>query len=112
MVLKYTSKRPDEELDGLQALEDHFTEGNPDDVVVVAIITRHGITRVDPSPDWTATVRVKHVEQVTGADEQAVRTLLKDRYAKRTGNAPLPIEEVEQEDSGELPAIPWAGDSK
>lgn len=96
MVLKYTSKRPDEELDGLQALEDHFTDGNPDDVVVVAVITRHGITRVDPSPDWTATVRVKHIERVTGADEQTVRALLKGSYAKRTGNEPLPLEEVGQ----------------
>lgn len=108
MVLKYTSKRPDEELDGLQALEDHFTEGNPDDVVVVAVISRHGITRVDPSPDWTATIRIKHVEQVTGADEQTVRTLLQERYAKRTGNQPLPMEEVEQDD---LPTLPWGGDA-
>lgn len=108
MVLKYTSKRPDEELDGLQALEDHFTEGNPDDVVVVAVISRHGITRVDPSPDWTATIRIKHVEQVTGADEQTVRALLQERYAKRTGNQPLPMEDVEQDD---LPTLPWGGDA-
>lgn len=108
MVLKYTSKRPDEELDVLQALEDHFTEGNPDDVVVVAVISRHGITRVDPSPDWTATIRIKHVEQVTGADEQTVRTLLAERYAKRTWNAPLPLVDVEE---SELPTLPWGGDA-
>lgn len=96
MTLKYTSKRPDEELDGLQALEDHFTEGNPDDVVVVAVITRHGIAKVDPSNDWQATVRVKHIEPVQGADEQAVRALLSDAYARRTGNTPLSVEELEQ----------------
>ena len=93
MTLKYTSKRPDEELDGLQALEDHFTEGNPDDVVVVAVITRHGISKVDPSNEWQATVRVKHIEQVTGADAEHVKKLLSSRYEKRTGNATLPLTE-------------------
>lgn len=94
MTLKYTNKRPDEELDGLQALEDHFTDGNPDDVVIVAAVSRHAITKTDPSDQWQATVRFKHVEQVTGADEQTVRKLLSDRYAKRTGNEPLPLESV------------------
>ena len=106
MPLKYTSKRPDEELDGLQALEDHFTEGNPEDVVVVAVITRHGIAKTDPSNEWQATVRVKHVEEVTGADEQTVRKLLADAYAERTGNAPLPIEEVTST-ADELPTDGW-----
>lgn len=104
MVLKYTSKRPDEELDGLQDLEDHFTEGNPDDVVVVAIVTRHGITRVDPSPDWTATVRLKHVEPVSGEDADRLRTLLREQYGRRTGNQPLPIDgsdELDIEDGEE-----------
>ncbi|MFD5599212.1 hypothetical protein ACFWHR_04060 [Leucobacter sp. NPDC058333] len=94
MTVKYTSKRPDEELDGLQDLEPHFTKGNPDDVVVVAVISRHGIAKVDPSNDWQATVRVKHIEQVEGEDEKVVRTLLSEAYSKRTGNTPLPIEEI------------------
>lgn len=95
MVLKYTAKRPDEELDGLQALEDHFTAGSPDDVVVVAVVSRHAIAKTDPSDQWQATVRFKHVEEVTGEDARAVRTLLSERYGARTGNQPLPIEEVE-----------------
>lgn len=93
MTLKYTSKRPDEELDGLQALETHFTQGNPDDVIVVAVITRHGIAKVDPSNDWQATVRVKHVEQVTGDDAETVKKLIGERYENRTGNAALSFDE-------------------
>lgn len=110
MVLKYTAKRPDEELDGLQALEDHFTEGNPDDVVIVAVVSRHAIAKTDPSDQWQATIRFKHVEEVTGSDARTVRTLLSERYAKRTGNQPLPIEEVD--DDAELPTIPWGGETK
>ena len=94
MTVKYTSKRPDEELDGLQDLEHHFTAGNPDDVVVVAVITRHGIAKVDPSNDWQATVRVKHIEVVGGDDARTVRELLSKEYGNRTGNTPLPIEEI------------------
>lgn len=111
MTLKYTSKRPDEELDGLQALEDHFTEGNPDDVVVVAVVSRHGISRTDPSPDWQATVRIKHIEQVAGADADQVKRMLSAAYSKRTGNEPLPIDEVSGS-ADELPSIPWGGDDK
>lgn len=110
MVLKYTAKRPDEELDGLQDLEDHFTEGSPDDVVVVGVVSRHAITKTDPSDQWQATIRFKQVEQVTGPDASTVRTLLKERYAKRTGNEPLPIETLE-ESSNELPSIPWGGEN-
>lgn len=108
MVLKLTSKRPDEELDGLQGYEDHFTEGNPDDVVVVAVVSRHAITKTDPSDVWQATVRLKQVEPVEGADASTVRTLLSERYAARTGNQPLPLEEVSE--GAELPQIPWGGD--
>lgn len=92
MVLKYTSKRPDEELDGLQDLEDHFTEGNPDDVVAIAIVSRHGITRVDPSPDWTATVRIKHIEPMAGEEAEKLRKQLREQYGRRTGNQVLPID--------------------
>ncbi|GEM_PF-5070688 len=99
MVLKYTAKRPDEELDGLQALEDHFTEGNPDDVVIVGVVSRHAIAKTDPSDQWQATVRFKHVEEVTGADAQTVRTLLSERYARRTGNTPLPLEDASSEEA-------------
>lgn len=95
-MLKYTAKRPDEELDGLQALEDHFTSGNPDDVVVVAVVSRHAIAKTDPSDQWQATIRFKQVEEVTGNDAVTVRGLLSDRYGQRTGNQPLPIEDVEQ----------------
>ncbi|MEJ6489752.1 hypothetical protein PQI23_08465 [Leucobacter sp. USCH14] len=108
MVLKYTSKRPDEELDGLQDLEDHFTTGSPDDVVVVAVISRHGIAKTDPSNEWQATVRVKHIEQVEGEDEKVVRTLLNEAYGKRTGNTPLPIEELPAD--GQLPIDGEAAD--
>ncbi|PRI11914.1 hypothetical protein [Leucobacter massiliensis] len=92
MVLKYTAKRPDEELDGLQALEDHFTAGAPDDVVVVGIVSRHAVAKTDPSDQWQATVRFKHVEQVTGADAEQVKQLLRGQYEKRTGNATLPLD--------------------
>ncbi|WP_427870577.1 hypothetical protein [Leucobacter luti] len=109
MTVKYTSKRPDEELDGMQALEDHFTTGAPDDVVVVAVISRHGIAKTDPSNDWQATVRVKHIEQVTGEDERVVRTLLSEGYGKRTGNTPLPIEDIAA--VAELP-IPEGGEEQ
>lgn len=93
MVLKYTAKRPDEELDGLQGFEDHFTEGNPDDVVVIGVVSRHAIQKTDPSDQWQATVRFKHVEVVTGDVATKVRDLLKEQYSKRTGNEPLPIED-------------------
>lgn len=95
MTVKLTSKRPDEELDGLQPLEGHFTTGNPDDVVVVAVVSRHAITKTDPSDQWQATARFKHIEPVTGDDEVAVRRILSERYSKRTGNQPLPILEPE-----------------
>ncbi|KKI18740.1 MULTISPECIES: hypothetical protein [unclassified Leucobacter] len=100
MTLKLTNKRPDEELDGLQALEDRFTKGNPDDVVVVAVVSRHAITKTDPSDQWQATARFKHIEPVTGDDEVAVRRILSERYAKRTGNQPLPIPEPELDVEG------------
>lgn len=110
MVLKYTSKRPDEELDGLQDLEDHFTKGNPDAVIVVAEISRHGITRVDPSPDWTATIRVRHVEVVTDQDAETVKGLLRSRYEKRTGNAPLPIDDIDPGESAQFEDFPEGGE--
>ena len=96
MTLKYTSKRPDEELDGLQALEDHFTRGNPDDVVIVGVVSRHAITKTDPSDQWQATVRFKHIEEVAAEDIRGVRQMLSQQYAKRTGNTPLPIEDDAQ----------------
>ncbi len=96
MVLKYTSKRPDEELDGLQSLEDHFKSAQHDDVVVVAVVSGHTLVEDLNDGMRTATIRIKQIEPVTGADEKTVRTLLKERYAKRTGNEPLPIEEIEQ----------------
>lgn len=96
MTIKYTSKRPDEELDGLQAYEDHFTKGNPDNVLAVVEISRHAITKTDPSDQWQATIRVKHIEPVTGEDAEAVRKLLKERYGRRTGNQALPIDEGDE----------------
>lgn len=110
MVLKYTSKRPDEELDGLQSLEDHFKGHQPDDVVAVVVISGHTVVEDMNDGARTATVRVKQIEPVTGADAKTVRTLLKERYAKRTGNEPLPIEDIE-ESSNELPTIPWGGEN-
>lgn len=109
MVLKYTSKRPDEDLDGLQDLEDHFTEGNPDNVLAVVEFTRHAIAKTDPSDQWQATVRVKHVEVVTDEHAATVRRLLRERFEERTGNSPLPIEEP---DDPELAGFPEEGDDR
>lgn len=109
MVLKYTSKRPDEELDGLQDLEDHFTTGDPENVLAVVEFTRHGIAKTDPSDQWQATIRVKHVEIVTDEEAATVRRLLRERYEKRTGNAPLPIEEP---DDPALAGFPEGGDDQ
>ncbi|PRI10949.1 hypothetical protein [Leucobacter massiliensis] len=109
MVLKYTSKRPDEELDGIQSLEDHFKGPQPSDVLAVVVVSGHSIVESLADGARTATVRIKQIEPVSGADAQTVRTLLAERYEQRTGNAPLPLEDI-AEDADELPSIPWGGD--
>ncbi len=96
MVLKYTSKRPDEELDGLQALEDHFKSAQHEDVVAVVVISGHTLVEDLNDGQRTATVRMKQVEPLTGAEAQTARQLLSSAYVKRTGNEPLPIEDDEQ----------------
>ena len=110
MVLKYTSKRPDEELDGLQALEDHFKSAQHDDVVAVVVISGHTLVEDLNDGMRTATVRMKQVEPLTGAEAQAARKLLTDAYVKRTGNEPLPLEDAEE--GAELPTIPWGGEAQ
>ncbi|UOQ58126.1 hypothetical protein MUN78_04570 [Leucobacter allii] len=96
MVLKYTSKRPDEELDGLQDHEAHFKGHQPADIVAVVVVSGHTVVEDMNDGQRTATVRVKQIEPVDGDDAATVRQLLRDRYAKRTGNEPLPIDEIEQ----------------
>lgn len=106
MTLKYTSKRPDEELDGLQAYEDHFKSSQHDDVVVVAVVSGHTLVEDLNDGMRTATVRFKQVEPVNGEDAKTVRDLLRERYAKRTGNAVLPIDESEEDE------LEWGGDEE
>lgn len=91
MTLKYSSTRPDDELDGMQDLEEHFLAGDPDDVVVVALITRNGLAKKDPAP-FSASIKVKHIEPVTGETRDSVLRLLKEQYGRRTGNQTLPID--------------------
>ena len=93
MVLKYTSKRPDEELDGLQELEAHFKGHQPDDVVVVAVVTGHTVVENVSDGQRTASVRIKQVEAMSGDAAATARKLLSEAYVKRTGNSPLPFEE-------------------
>ena len=101
MVLKFTSKRPDEELDGLQDLEEHFKGHQPTDIVAVVVVSGHTVVENQNDGARTATIRVKQIEPVSGEDEKVVRTLLSEAYAKRTGNTPLPIEEIPAD--GQLP---------
>lgn len=110
MVLKYSSTRPDDELDGMQDYEEHFLTGDPDDVVAVVVISRNGIAKKDPAP-FAASIKVKHIEPVTGDDADVVRKLLRERYARRTGNEMLPLDDVE-EGAEELPSIPWGGETE
>ena len=98
MTLKYSSTRPDDELDGMQPLEEHFLSGSPDDVGGVAVIARNGLAKKDPAP-FSASIKVKHIEHVTGADEKMVLRILKERYGARTGNETLPIDDVEDGDT-------------
>lgn len=100
MVLKYSSTRPDDELDGMQPLEEHFLSGSPDDVLVVAVIARNGLAKKDPAP-FSASIKVKHIEHVSGDDEKTVRRLLKERYAERTGNEALPIDDLDATEGGD-----------
>lgn len=91
-VIKYTSKRPDEELDGIQEKLEHFTSGSPTDVIVVAVVSRHGIQKVDPSTEWQPTIRFKQVEPLHGdAADQATKLLLQ-AYTERTGNQALELD--------------------
>lgn len=99
MTLKFSSTRPDDELDGMQPLEAHFLSGDPEDVLAVAVISRNGLTKKDPAP-FAASIKIKHIEHATGEDAATVRDILKRLYVKRTGNEPLPIEEPELDIEG------------
>lgn len=113
MVLKFTSKRPDEELDGLQPLEEHFKSAQHEDVIAVVVVSGHTVVEDLNDGARTATVRIKQIETVTGEDEKVVRSLIAERYAKRTGNATLPIEEpADPSEASELPQIPWGGETE
>ncbi|GAB2567245.1 hypothetical protein [Leucobacter ruminantium] len=96
MTLRFAAKRPAEELDGMQQHEDEFLRGgDPQDIVAVVVMTRHRLVDETGKPRF-ASVMIKHIEPVEGEDAQAARKMLADAYSKRTGNEPLPIEDVEQ----------------
>ncbi|WP_449278029.1 hypothetical protein [Leucobacter sp. GX24907] len=110
MVLKYTSKRPDEELDGLQAYEEHFKSAQHDDVLAVVVISGHTLVEDLNDGMRTATVRMKQVEPLSGDAAQSARRLLSDAYVKRTGNQALEFDEFPPEQPT-LTAVE-AGDSE
>ncbi|KKI16401.1 MULTISPECIES: hypothetical protein [unclassified Leucobacter] len=110
MVLKYAAKRPGDDLDGLQDLEEHFVEVSPEDVYAVVLIGAHTIVEDGNDGSRQASVRIKRIEPVSGADAETVRKLLDSHYAKRTGNTQLELEEPGTAEASELPVDGWGGE--
>lgn len=96
MTLRYAAKRPAEELDGMQQHEDEFLRGgDPQDIVAVVVMTRHRLVDETGKPRF-ASVMIKHIEPLEDEEAASARHLLSQAYVRRTGNEPLPIEDVEQ----------------
>lgn len=111
MTVKYTSKRPDEQLDALQDLEEEWSDpnGEPEERIVIGRVRRHAISKNDGG-DWQVTAALRHVEIVTGPDADSARELMLRAQEKRTGEAPLELPTIGSDD--ELPGEdPWGGDA-
>ena len=102
MTLKYSSHRPDENLDAIQNLEDAWTDPTrePEGVVVVARVSRYAIAKSKAGSEWQATAGIDHIELLDGADAEAAESLLTKAYGARTdgaaGQTPLAIPDVDE----------------
>ncbi|WP_181439788.1 hypothetical protein [Curtobacterium sp. MCBD17_028] len=70
-------------------------ERTPEPLVAIVIIDRHGLKFVDDKQDWSATVKFRHIEPLSGAAADTARALLESAYQTRTGEAKLDFGDVD-----------------
>lgn len=95
MAIKWSSKKPAEDLNGLEALHDEFMQPEPEDVVVIAIARRAGRHLPDGDEPYPE-VRFARIEPVLGADDKLAALAMVERaYQARTHNEALDMPEVD-----------------
>lgn len=83
---------PAEQNNGLVELESTLLdERTPEPIVAVVVIDRHGLKFVDEKQEWSATVKLRHIEPMSGVAEETARKLLESAYQVRTGETTLDI---------------------
>jgi hypothetical protein len=83
---------PAEQNNGLVELESVLlAERTPEPIVAVVVIDRHGLKFVDDKQEWSSTVKLKHIEPLSGDAAETGRKLLESAFQVRTGETTLDV---------------------
>lgn len=100
-AIKWSSKKPADDLNGLEPMLEHFMDPQPEDVVVIAIArrsARHLPDGDDPFPE----VRFARVEPVLDeAQKTTVLGILEQAYQARVHDEALDLGDVDDDARGE-----------
>lgn len=95
-IVKLSSKLPgDAEINGLDAINNQLMEST-EPVVVIAWVVPTKITEDIATSERVPTVEVRRVEPIGYPADvpKAIHDIAADRYEKRTGRDPLPMDEL------------------
>lgn len=92
MTVNISGQVPGEQQNGLVDIEATFMqERTPDPLMAVVIVERASLKYNDVKQEWSAVVRFRHIEPLSGALAVDARALLERAYATRTGEETLPV---------------------
>jgi hypothetical protein len=99
-AIKWSAKKPADDLNGLEDLLEHFMDPQPEDVVVIAIArrsARHLPDGDDPFPE----VRFARVEPVLSEEDKVtVLGILERAYQARAHDEALDLGEIDDDGRG------------
>jgi hypothetical protein len=100
-AIKWSSKKPAEDLNGLEDLNEHFMAPQPEDIVAITIVrrsVRHLPDGDDPYPE----VRFARIEPVLSAEDRTtVLGILERAYQARAHDEALDLGDVDDDARGE-----------
>lgn len=116
MTISISGQVPAEAQNGMTALEAEWTKpATPDTVYAVVKIDRAKLHFDDDKQDWAATMKLSHIEPLSGVFEETAREMLRDSAAERGGAVQTELDIPKDDEPAaemKVPEPQWADDEK
>lgn len=90
-AIKWSSKKPADDLNGLEPLLEHFMDPQPEDVVAITIV-RRAVRHLPDGDDAYPEVRFARIEPVLGDEDRVtVQGILERAYQARVHDEALDL---------------------